>query len=119
MRFARPNSRKRLSAGLEDPMTGVANLFDASLAFIVALLIVLFAAAGVLDLFDPNAEFTMLKRHDDGRIELITKTAEEIEVQEVTDTELEGRGVRLGTAYRLEDGSVVYVPEGEPAEATR
>jgi hypothetical protein len=26
---------------------------------------------------------------------------------------MQGQGVRLGTAYRLSDGQVVYVPEGE------
>ena len=25
----------------------------------------------------------------------------------------EGRGVRLGVAYQLEDGTTIYVPEGE------
>ena len=97
---------------LDDPLSGVANLFDASLAFIVALLIVLFGVWGMLDLFDPGAEFTLVKQNSDGTLEIITKTAEEIRVQEITDTELEGQGVRLGTAYRLADGRVVYVADG-------
>ena len=108
-RWSGPGMRE---STLDDPLSGVANLFDASLAFIVALLIVLFGVWGMLDLFDPDAEFTLLKQHSDGTMEIITKTAEEIRVQEVTDTELEGRGVRLGTAYRLEDGRVVYVADG-------
>jgi len=29
----------------------------------------------------------------------------------VTREQAAGRGLRLGTAYRLEDGSMVYVPE--------
>lgn len=115
MRFPReswnPFDGRREGAG--DPMAGVANLFDAGLAFIVALLVVLFGAAGMLELFDPTSEMTLLKQGADGTLELITKTPEEIRVEEVTDTELEGQGVRLGTAYRLEDGRVVYVPEGE------
>lgn len=100
-------------------MAGVANLFDASLAFIVALLVVLFAASGLLDLLDPESDFTLLKQNADGSMELIVKEGEEIEVQEVTDTELEGRGTRLGTAYRLEDGRVIYVPEPGEGEVPR
>lgn len=103
--------RASIDTVLDDPMTGIANLFDASLAFIVALLIVLFAAAGVLDLFDPSSEFTMVKQSESGDMEIITKTAREVRVQKVTADELEGRGVRLGTAYQLDDGRVVYVPE--------
>lgn len=100
-------------------MVGVANLFDASLAFIVALLVVLFAASGLLDLLDPESDFTLLKQNADGSLELITKAEEEIQVEEVTDTELEGRGTRLGTAYRLEDGRVIYVPDANGAEVGR
>lgn len=113
MRFRRRRGGApgRGQGGADDPLAGVANLFDASIAFIVALLIALFSAAGMLDLFNPQAEFTAVKQNADGTMEIITKTPEEIRVEEVTDRELEGRGTRLGTAYRLEDGRVVYVPE--------
>jgi hypothetical protein len=66
MRFVRLRSSEQRRAGLEDPMAGVANLFDASLAFIVALLVVLFAASGLLDLLDPDSEFTLLKQNAAG-----------------------------------------------------
>lgn len=113
MRFQRrpATSREALQEFGDDPLAGVANLFDVGVAFMVALIIALFAAAGMLDLFDPGAEFTMVRQNSDGTMELITKTPENISVQEVTDRELEGRGVRLGVAYQLEDGRVVYVPE--------
>ena len=40
----------------------------------------------------------------------MTKKGKEIKVSKVTDQKLAGRGERLGTAYKLPDGKVVYVP---------
>jgi hypothetical protein len=47
-------------------------------------------------------------------MEIITKEAEQIKVQKVTDRTLSGQGTRLGVAYKLASGQVVYVPEGTP-----
>jgi hypothetical protein len=51
--------KKRRSDGDEgfmddDPLSGVANLFDVGLVFIVALLVMLFSAYHLQDLFDQN-----------------------------------------------------------------
>lgn len=116
MRFV---SRHRVSAhgGApgedEDPLAGLANLFDVSVAFIVALLIALFALFSAQGFLDPKQSFTVVKQNADGSMELITKDREKIEVRKVTDKTLSGAGTRLGTAYRLPDGQVVYVPEGK------
>lgn len=98
----------------DDPLAGLANLFDVSVAFIVALLIALFAVFSMQGLMDPAQSFTVVEQNADGTIELITKEREKIKVQKVTDKALSGQGVRLGTAYRLADGQVVYVPEEKP-----
>lgn len=95
----------------EDPLAGMANLFDVSLAFIVALLLLLFSLLSVEALLDPERSVTVLTRTDDGEMTLITQDRERIEVQRVTDRELSGAGTRLGIAYRLPGGEVVYVPE--------
>jgi hypothetical protein len=95
----------------EDPLAGVANLFDASIVFIVALILALFSAWNMLDLFDPDSEVTIAKKTADGKIEVLTKKGAEIKVSRVTDQPLSGQGTRLGTAYQLPDGKVVYVPE--------
>lgn len=96
---------------LEDPISGVANLFDASVAFIVSMMIALFMAYNMLDLVNPKSEVTITKKNADGEMEIITKSGKEIKVQKVTDKKLSGEGIRLGTAYQLKDGRVVYVPE--------
>jgi len=44
-------------------------------------------------------------------MQIITKKGKEIKIQKVTDKETLGRGTRLGTAFKLENGKVVYVPE--------
>jgi len=96
---------------LEDPISGVANLFDASVAFIVSMMIALFMAYNMLDLVNPKSEVTITKKNADGEMEIITKKGKEIKVKKVTDKKLSGEGIRLGTAYQLKDGRVVYVPE--------
>lgn len=98
----------------EDPLAGIANLFDVSVAFIVALLIALFTLFSAGALLDPRSTVTLIKRNDDGTMEIVTKEAEKIRVQKVTDRTLSGQGTRLGVAYELADGQVVYVPEGAP-----
>ena len=99
----------------EDPLAGIANLFDVSVAFIVALLIALFALFSSGALLDPNAKVTLVKQTENGEMELITKEGAQIKVQKVTDQTLSGNGTRLGTAYRLANGQVVYVPDDTPA----
>jgi hypothetical protein len=95
---------------LEDPIAGVANLFDASIVFIVSMMIALFMAYNMMDLLDPNSEVTMVKKNANGEMEIITKKGKEIKASRVTDEKLSGRGERLGTAYKLPDGKIVYVP---------
>ena len=95
---------------LEDPISGVANLFDASIVFIVSMMVALFMAYNMMDLLDPSSEVTMMKKNANGEMEIITKKGKEIKVSKVTDQKLSGRGERLGTAYQLPDGRVVYVP---------
>jgi hypothetical protein len=96
---------------LEDPISGVANLFDVSVVFIVSMMIALFMAYNMLDMMDPKSEMTIMKKGSDGRVEIVTKKGKEIKVQKVTDKRLSGQGERLGTAYKLKDGKVIYVPE--------
>lgn len=95
----------------EDPLLGVANLFDVALVFIVALLLSLMATYQVLDFFNPDSEITVMKKvQDEWRI--ITKKGKEIKVKKVTDRKIGGNeGLKLGTAYQLKDGRVIYIPD--------
>jgi hypothetical protein len=96
-----------------DPMTGVANLFDLGLVFIVGLLLALFGAFHMEDLLKEDSEVTITKQTADGNMEIIIKKGKKIEAMKVSKETAKGRGQRLGTAYRLADGSMVYVPEND------
>ena len=106
MKFMR--SREPSGEADNDPMASVANLFDIALVFIVALLFALMARFGQDILRKPSA-----KVDDAGKMEILTKQGKKIRHLKQSNEKAEGRGVRLGTAYRLEDGTVVYVPENE------
>ena len=95
----------------DDPLAGVVNIFDVSVVFIVGLMIALFSVYRIGDLIDPEAEVTLVKTNEDGLREIIVKRGTEIEAYELTGETLGGEGERLGTAYRLEDGQIVYVPD--------
>ncbi len=95
----------------EDPMSGVANLFDVGVVFIVGLIGALIGAYSLLDFLTPKTEITMVRKTDNGQVEIVTKKGKQVKIEKVTDKNLQGEGTRLGTAYRLKDGKVIYVPE--------
>ena len=95
----------------DDPLSGVANLFDVSVVFIVGLMITLFSVYRMGDLLDPNSEVTMVKTNAQGESEIIVKKGNEIEAYRVTGETMTGDGERLGTAYRLANGQIIYVPD--------
>lgn len=118
MRFVRRHHGRDTWMGEdEDPLAGIANLFDVSVAFIVALLIALFGLFSAGALLDPASDVTLVQQSSSGTLQIIQKKGTQISVQKVTDRSLSGEGTRLGTAYRLSNGQVVYVPEGESAAA--
>lgn len=95
-----------------DPMTGVANLFDLGLVFIVGLIMAVFSVYHLQDLFTESSEFTIMKQDSrTDEMEIITKKGKKVTALKVSREKAEGRGERLGVAYRLEDGTFVYVPE--------
>ena len=109
--------RLNTQAGLgeaEDPLTAVANLVDIFLVFIVSLLVSFLSAYQLQDLLAKDSKVTVMKQSAEGEMTIITKVGAKIEAVKITRSEAEGRGVRLGVAYQLEDGSKVYLPdEGE------
>jgi hypothetical protein len=97
----------------EDPLSGVANLFDVSVVFIVGLMITLFSVYRLGDLVNNQTEVTMVKTNAQGEKEIIMKKGNKITAYKVSGKSAAGDGERLGTAYRLANGQVIYVPEGE------
>src|ERR1700741_5630800 len=96
----------------EDPLAGIANLFDVSVVFIVGLMITLFSVYRMADLVDNKSEVTMVKTNAQGEREIIVKKGTKITAYKVSGKTAAGDGERLGTAHRPADGQVIYVPEG-------
>lgn len=102
----------------EDPLAGIANLFDVSVVFIVGLMISLFSIYRMADLVDSKSEVTMVKTNAQGEREIIVKKGTKVTAYKVSGKTMAGEGERLGTAYRLANGQIIYVPE-DPADAKR
>ncbi len=117
-RERRKSRGRTTSVHQEDPMSGVANLFDVAMVFAVGLMVAMVSAYHLHELFSAD-ELTMIKNpNQPGKMEIITKKGKEIKVRKMTKEMAQGQGMRLGTAYRLKNGKVVYVPEG-PGEEER
>ncbi|MEM9879195.1 MAG: DUF2149 domain-containing protein [Pseudomonadota bacterium] len=97
----------------EDPLSGVANLFDVSIVFIVGLMVSLFSVYNFDDLINPDTRMTMVKTTADGQQEIIVKQGTKMTAYKVTGETGSGDGERLGTAYRLANGEIIYVPDSD------
>jgi hypothetical protein len=113
MKYLLRNANRGTGLSDNDPMSGVANLFDVGLVFIVGLIIALFGSYHLDDLLKEDSQVTITKQSATGEMEIIIKDGKKIEAMKVSPEQAKGRGQRLGTAYRLENGSMVYVPETE------
>lgn len=100
----------------EDPLSGIANLFDVSVVFIVGLMMTLFSVYRLGDLVNQQSEVTMVKTNAQGEKEIIVKKGTKITAYKVSGKTAAGDGERLGTAYRLANGQVIYVPEAGAAD---
>ncbi|HII00591.1 TPA: DUF2149 domain-containing protein [Methanosarcinaceae archaeon] len=116
----RSRSRRYHRTGLladpddQNPLTGVANLFDVAMVFSVALLVALVMSYQLPELLNPNEDITIVKNPGAQDMKIIIKEeGKPIEVLNMTDNIGGGTGEALGTAYKLADGRVIYVPESE------
>ena len=110
MRFLRRHVSQE-EGEFSDPMGGVANLFDTAVVFISALLLALITLFDAKDLFRENSRVTLIREDGQSEMTIIKKEGRRIKAVKMSREEAEGRGVRLGIAYRLEDGTMIYVPE--------
>jgi hypothetical protein len=88
-----------------EPLAGLINLFDLWMVFSIALLLSLAAYA------KPPPERTAASSFRSAtHAESIFGSLKRLPHYRVSREEMSGQGVRLGTAYRLGSGEVVYVP---------
>ncbi|CAG0989601.1 hypothetical protein RHDC4_02423 [Rhodocyclaceae bacterium] len=93
----------------EDPILSVVNLIDIFLVVIAALLI----TVAQNPLLNPFSKMDVTVIADAGKpsMEMIVKKGEKIEKYKASGSIGQGEGEKAGVAYRMKDGSIVYVPE--------
>ena len=106
------NNNRLLTQGDDDPMQTVANLFDVAMVFAVALMVALVAHFNMSEIFSKE-DFTMIKNPGKDNMEIITKQGQQIKQYTPSDKQQASgkRGRKVGIAYQLESGEIIYVPE--------
>ena len=93
-----------------NPILSAVNLIDVFLVVIAALLISI--AQNPLNPFNAD-DVTVIKNEGKKNMEIITKKGKKITKYKSEGKIGEGEGEKAGVAYKLKDGSIVYVPEGD------
>jgi hypothetical protein len=93
-----------------NPALSVVNLVDVFLVLVAALLIAI-AQNPMNPFLEENV--TVIKNAGQPDMEMIIKNGETIETYKSNGEIGSGDGVKAGVAYRMTDGSIVYIPETE------
>lgn len=92
----------------DDPILSVVNIIDVFLVIIAVLLI-----AVMENPLNPFAtqDVMVIKNPGQANMEMLVKQGKELKQYKASGQIGEGQGMKAGTAYRLQDGSMIYVPE--------
>jgi hypothetical protein len=102
-----------------DPMGFLINLFDVALVFALALMIALVSNLRIADLLTEK-DFTVVKNPGRPDMEIISREGGRVSRYVAGDAKASSRqGRRVGTAYRLASGEIVYVPDQDGAAPLR
>ncbi len=113
MAYRRRRRQRRAFANDEsDPISSVANLFDVAMVFAVALMVAMVSRWQLTE-FLTQEDFTMVKNPGAADMEIITREGGEVTRYRADSNsdEPSRRGRRVGVAYQLESGEIIYVPE--------
>lgn len=95
----------------DDPLLSVVNLIDLFLVVIAVLMIVI--VRNPLNPFS-QGKVTVVENPGTPEMRITIKDGQELTRYDSTGQIGEGKGVKAGITYRLPDGRMIYVPEGEP-----
>ncbi len=107
-----PRLRLMDESEADDPLLSLVNLIDVFLVLVAALLLVV--ARNPLNAVNPLADerVTVIRNPGSPEMEVIIKDGQKIQHFKGDGAQRPARGgVRAGVAWRLPDGSLVYVPE--------
>jgi len=93
-----------------DPMGSLVNLFDVAMVFAVALMVA-FVIQSRMTEFLTTEDATFVKNAGKENMEIIVKKNNKITRYKSEKNSGSGKGRRVGIAYQLENGEVIYVPE--------
>jgi hypothetical protein len=95
-----------------DPLSVVVNLFDVAMVFAVALMVAMVMHLNMTEVFTQE-DFTVVKNPGKDNMEIITKEGGKINKYTPSDEQSteKTKGKRVGVAYELENGEIIYVPE--------
>ncbi|MFI5446375.1 DUF2149 domain-containing protein [Polaromonas sp. UC242_47] len=96
-----------LDADDDDPVLSTINLIDVFMVVIGMLMI-----AVINNPMNPFAQdkLTIIRNEGQPNMEIITKDGQKVTRFKASGASGEGDGEKAGTAYRMKDGTMVYVP---------
>lgn len=109
-RHSNNNYRRPFQEADADPLEGMVNLFDVAMVFAMALMVAVVSHMHMTEMFTEE-DFTMVKNPGQEDMEIIVKKGQEIEQYESSGESGSGKGKRVGAAYQLDSGEIIYVPE--------
>lgn len=95
----------------DDPVLSTINLIDVFMVVIGMLMIAI-----VNNPMNPFAQdkITIIRNEGKPNMEIITKEGQTVTKFKASGASGEGNGEKAGTAYRMKDGTMVYVPASAP-----
>lgn len=97
----------------DDAMSVVSNLFDVAMVFAVALMVALVTRFNMTEMFSKD-DFTMVKNPGKDNMEIISKEGNKINRYTPSEDQSQRdgkKGKKVGIAYQLDNGEIIYVPE--------
>ena len=91
-----------------NPMLSVVNLLDVFLVIIAALMIAI--AQNPMNPFNSET-VTVIKNAGEKNMEIIIKDGVEVKKYQSSGEIGSGQGSKAGVAYKMNDGSMIYIPE--------
>ena len=110
MKYMKDKGRSSRRREDDDPLSGVANLFDVAMVFALGLMVMLLMYLSIPEVLT-QTDMTIVKNPGQQNMEVIVKSGEEIKTFDMTEemTEVE-IAKTLGTIGLTPEGKMVYVP---------
>lgn len=109
--------KHKLGGGLRegdssDPLSVIVNLFDVAMVFAVALMVAMVMHMNMTEIFGKE-DFSIVKNPGKDNMEIITKEGNKINkyTPSKDQTQQGKKGRKVGIAYELDNGEIIYVPE--------